>query len=106
MKEEAEKKKKGSSVTSNAEPDQEEENNDRSSDESYKGSKKKKKKKEKLNPSDKAWQTSSSHSEHTETEDEFEHPRSEDPGSPLFRSDHEFSPGNFLNCEHVSIILN
>ncbi|KAG5674998.1 hypothetical protein PVAND_004939 [Polypedilum vanderplanki] len=88
MKEDAERKKKGAG---SAVPELEDEN-DRSSDESYKGSKRKKKKKEKLKASDKPWQTSSSHSEHSETEEEFEHPHSPDPGSPLFKSDHEFSP--------------
>ncbi|KAL7043781.1 hypothetical protein ACKWTF_001660 [Chironomus riparius] len=87
MKAEAEKKKKMASISG---PPDEEEDNDRSSDESYKDSTKKKK--TKIKPSDKQWQTSSSHSENSESEDEFERPQSEDPGSPLFRSDHEFSP--------------
>jgi remodeling and spacing factor 1 len=91
MKEDAERKKKG--VPDTPERDDDDNDNDRSSDESYKGSKRKKKKKENIKPTDKHWQTSSSHSEHTESDDEFEHPRSEDPGSPLFKSDHEFSPG-------------
>ena len=92
MKEEAEKRKKMALIPEP--PD--EDDDDHSSDESYKGSKRKKKKN--VKPSDKQWQTSSSHSEHSETEDEFERPQSEDPGSPLFRSDHEFSPGMNLKC--------
>lgn len=92
MKEDAERKKKGPENVPELDEDHE---NDRSSDESYKGSKRKKKKKDKIKPSDKHWQTSSSHSEHSETEEEFEHPHS-DPGSPLFKSDHEFSPGKFF----------
>lgn len=90
MKAEAEKKKKMASIS---EPPDDE--NDHSSDESYKDSTRKIKK-TKIKPSDKQWQTSSSHSENSESEDEFERPPSEDPGSPLFRSDHEFSPGILL----------
>ncbi|XP_070497123.1 fap1 adhesin-like isoform X2 [Chironomus tepperi] len=86
MKAEAEKKKKQMALI----PEPPDDDNDRSSDESYKDSTKKKK--TKIKPADKQWQTSSSHSENSESEDEFERPPSEDPGSPLFRSDHEFSP--------------
>ena len=92
MKAEAERKKQMALI-----PDEPDDENDHSSDESYKDSTRKKKKK--LKPSDKPWQTSSSHSEHSETEDEFERPQSEDPGSPLFRSDHEFSPGMNLKFQ-------
>jgi remodeling and spacing factor 1 len=89
MKENAERKK--THVTDYI-PDPDEEEKESSDASEYKEESRKKKKK-KLKPSDKPWQTSSSQSEHTQTEDEFEHPRSEDPGSPLFKSDHEFSPG-------------
>lgn len=87
MKEDAEKKKKG--VSHSAADDDEKSD----SDESYKGgAKKKKTEKKKLKSHDK-WQSQSSHSEHSETDpDEFEHQHYEDPGSPLFKSDHEFSP--------------
>lgn len=93
MKEEAERKKKSGSVTNDTNFDPADEQKDSASDDSYKEEGSRRKKKTKIKPSDKPWQTSSSHSEHSETDpDEFEHPRSEDPGSPLFRSDHEFSP--------------
>jgi remodeling and spacing factor 1 len=86
MKEDAEKKKQNYVPTA-----QESDEKDNSSDESYKGGRKKKV--TKIKPQDKQWQTSSSHSEKSESEEEFEQPHWEDPGSPLFRSDHEFSPG-------------
>lgn len=68
----------------------EESSEDEADDESVKG---RRKKKSTIKKSDKQWQTSSSHSEHSDqSEDELlEHVRS-DPGSPLFKSDHEFSP--------------
>lgn len=93
MKAEAEKKKKGGS-DDDADPDAEVEEEDQKEsseecDESFKGLPRKKK--SKILASDKQWQTSSSHSEHSESEDYLEHVPS-DPGSPLFRSDHEFSP--------------
>lgn len=93
MKQEAEKKKK-SGDPSEDEAYEEEDQKDSSvegdgDDESFKESKKKKK--SKILASDKQWQTSSSHSEHSESEDYMEHVPS-DPGSPLFKSDHEFSP--------------
>lgn len=92
MKDEAERKKTGTVSDNQDDPDHEHKESESGSDESFKGGSKKKKK-TKIKPADKQWQTSSSHSEHTETEpDEFEHHHSEDPGSPLFRSDHEFSP--------------
>lgn len=97
MKEEAERKKKLALIPEP--PDEEKED----SDESYQDSRRKKKKK--LKPTDKPWQTSSSHSEHSETEDEFERPVSEDPGSPLFRSDHEFSPGKLIFLITIKVNL-
>lgn len=95
MKAEAEKKKKGPNDGTEEEEEDgdegEEYQKEESSgeDESYKGSRKKKK--SKIKPCDKPWQTSSSHSEHSESEDYMQHVPS-DPGSPLFKSDHEFSP--------------
>lgn len=90
MKAEAEKKKKGpNDGTEEDEGDEYQKEESSGDDESYKGSRKKKK--SKIKPSDKPWQTSSSHSEHSESEDYMEHVPS-DPGSPLFKSDHEFSP--------------
>lgn len=92
MKLEAEKKKKsGDGSDDDAYEDEEDEGQIDSSaeDESFKESKKKKK--SKIPAADKQWQTSSSHSEHSESEDYMEHVPS-DPGSPLFKSDHEFSP--------------
>lgn len=50
------------------------------------------KKKSTIKKSDKQWQTSSSHSEHTDQSEEEIIEHVEDPGSPLFKSDHEFSP--------------
>lgn len=93
MKEEALKKKTGPVSDNQDDPDHEQQKESESdSDESFKGDVKKKKK-TKIPLADKQWQTSSSHSEHTDTDpDDFEHHHSEDPGSPLFRSDHEFSP--------------
>jgi remodeling and spacing factor 1 len=91
MKAEAEKKKKsGASEDDDAYEEEEEEQKD-SSDEDQSFKESKRKKKSKIHPSDKQWQTSSSHSEHSESEDYMEHVPS-DPGSPLFKSDHEFSP--------------
>lgn len=90
MKAEAEKKKKDPNDEDDEEEYEEEDQKDSSGeDESFKESRKKKK--SKILPSDKPWQTSSSHSEHSESEDYMEHIPS-DPGSPLFKSDHEFSP--------------
>lgn len=93
MKAEAEKKKKsGESEDEVDEIDEayEEEQKD-SSDDDQSFVESKKKRKSKILPADKQWQTSSSHSEHSESEDYMEHVPS-DPGSPLFKSDHEFSP--------------
>lgn len=53
--------------------------------------KERKKKKSTIKKSDKQWQTSSSHSEHTDQSEEEIIEHVEDPGSPLFKSDHEFS---------------
>jgi len=53
---------------------------------------KKKKKKNNILPSDKAWQTSSSVDEHSSEEEDYMEHIPSDPGSPLFKSDHEFSP--------------
>lgn len=90
MKLESEKKKKSDGTEDEAEAEVEEYHKESSGDdESFKGSRRKKK--SKIKPSDKQWQTSSSHSEHSESEDYLEHVPS-DPGSPLFKSDHEFSP--------------
>lgn len=91
MKAEAEKKKKGPDDVSEEENEDEDEDEQKDStdDESFKESRKKKK--SKILAADKQWQTSSSHSEHSESEDYLEHIPS-DPGSPLFKSDHEFSP--------------
>lgn len=92
MKAEAEKKKKDPNDDDEEDEEEYEEEDQKDSsgeDESFKESRKKKK--SKILPSDKPWQTSSSHSEHSESEDYMEHIPS-DPGSPLFKSDHEFSP--------------
>ena len=83
------KKKSGTDVTEDEAEVEEEQKESSGDDESFKDSRKKKK--SKIKPSDKQWQTSSSHSEHSESEDYLEHVPS-DPGSPLFKSDHEFSP--------------
>jgi remodeling and spacing factor 1 len=88
LKTDAEKKKKGEPV----DDDYEEKESSDDDDDSVKDSKKKRKEKSKIKASDKQWQTSSSHSENSEqSEDELEHIPS-DPGSPFFKSDHEFSP--------------
>lgn len=89
MKTDAEKKKKPS-IDGDYQKSEESSDEEEADDESVKG---RKKKKSTIKKSDKQWQTSSSHSEHTDqSEDELlEHVRS-DPGSPLFKSDHEFSP--------------
>ena len=94
MKAEAEKKKgkEGDEASDEDDDDGGEEYQKDSSgeDESFK-EESPRKKKSKINAADKQWQTSSSHSEHSESEDYMEHVPS-DPGSPLFKSDHEFSP--------------
>lgn len=91
MKAEAEKKKKSGDASDDEAYEEEDQKESSGDDESYKDKELKRKKKSKINPSDKQWQTSSSHSEHSESEDYLEHVPS-DPGSPLFKSDHEFSP--------------
>lgn len=88
MKLEAEKKKK-SGDEEPSEDEMEDQKDSSGEDESFKDSRKKKK--SKIPQADKQWQTSSSHSEHSESDDYLEHIPS-DPGSPLFKSDHEFSP--------------
>lgn len=91
MKADAERKKKGEGddvEDPSGESSEEEEN---SKDATYVDEKKKKKKK--LKPLDKPWQTSSDDNNVSEPEEEdymLEQRRS-DHGSPLFRSDHEFS---------------
>lgn len=87
MKMDAEKKKKGGS---DDEVEIEEPKESSGDDESFKESRRKKK--SKIKPSDKQWQTSSSHSEHSESEQDYLEHVPSDPGSPLFKSDHEFSP--------------
>ncbi|CRK92695.1 CLUMA_CG006459, isoform A [Clunio marinus] len=86
----AEKKKKnGNDVTKEEYCDKDDEKKESSNDdESFKGARRKKK--SKIEPADKQWQTPSSHSERSESEDCVKHIPS-DPGSPLFKSDHEFS---------------
>lgn len=89
MKAEADKKKKDPNDLSEEEYEEEEQKDSSADDESFKGTPRKKK--SKINAADKQWQTSSSHSEHSESDEYLEHVHS-DPGSPLFKSDHEFSP--------------
>lgn len=109
MKAEAEKKKKGGPGSDNEKDEnyekeeEEEEEEEENSDEA--GAKEgKKRKKTKILPSDKQWQTSSSASEESEQEEEdyMEHIPS-DHGSPLFRSDHEFSPESDDETDQVII---
>ncbi|CAO1360578.1 unnamed protein product [Diamesa hyperborea] len=111
MKAEAEKKKKGGPESDNEkdknyekeEEEEEEEGEEENSDEA--GAKEgKKRKKTKILPSDKQWQTSSSASEESEQEEEdyMEHIPS-DHGSPLFRSDHEFSPESDDETDQVVV---
>lgn len=89
LKTNAEKKKSGP-VDEDYENEKESSDEEAGDDDSVKGSKRKRK--SKIKASDKQWQTSSSHSEDSEkSDDEIEHVPS-DPGSPLFKSDHEFSP--------------
>lgn len=89
MKAEADKKKKSGDPSEDENYEEEDQKDSSDDDETFKESKKKRK--SKIPAADKQWQTSSSHSEHSESEDYMEHVPS-DPGSPLFRSDHEFSP--------------
>ena len=106
MKAEAERKKKGDADADevedpSGESSDEEEN---SKDVTYVDEKKKKKKK--LKPIDKPWQTSSDDNNVSEPEEEdymLEQRRS-DHGSPLFRSDHEFScESDVANEEEQSV---
>lgn len=90
MKAEAEKKKMGGSEDEDEEADDDDQKDSSGDDESFKESRRKKK--SKIKPSDKQWQTSSSHSEQSEESDHYMEHVPSDPGSPLFRSDHEFSP--------------
>lgn len=110
MKAEAEKKKKGGPASDNEkdenyekEEEEDDEGEEENSDEA--GAKEgKKKKKTKILASDKQWQTSSSASEESEQEEEdyMEHIPS-DHGSPLFRSDHEFSPESDDETDQVVV---
>lgn len=90
MKAMVDKKKKDPNDVTEEEEVEEEEKDSSGDDETFKDETRRKKK-SKILPSDKQWQTSSSHSEHSESEDYMEHIPS-DPGSPLFKSDHEFDP--------------
>ena len=109
MKAEAEKKKKGGPASDNEkdenyENEKDEEEEEENSDEAESTKEGKKKKKTKILASDKQWQTSSSASEESEQEEEdyMEHIPS-DHGSPLFRSDHEFSPESDDETDQVVV---
>lgn len=110
MKAEAEKKKKGGPASDNEkdenyekEEEEDDEGEEENSDEA--GAKEgKKKKKTKILASDKQWQTSSSASEESEQEEEdYMEPIPSDHGSPLFRSDHEFSPESDDETDQVVV---